>query len=83
MVVALISPAEVSPEHALGAARGRDLSRLLVLGSAALRTSIIGDQHADQASYESAAREGEHWLERLMPLLVADHGPTYHGPVLA
>src|SRR5262245_11269538 len=39
--------------------------------------------HADQQGYEAAARTGADWHRRLMPLLVDDHGPTYHGPVLA
>lgn len=39
--------------------------------------------HADQHSYETTARASASWLERLTPLLVDDHGPTYHGPVLA
>ncbi len=39
--------------------------------------------HADQPSYEATANANRAWLERLMPLLVQDHGPTFYGPVLA
>ena len=39
--------------------------------------------HTDRESYATAASAGATWLERLMPLLVDGHGPTYHGPVLA
>ena len=39
--------------------------------------------HADQGRYEAAAAASAAWLDRLMPLLVDNHGPTYHGPVLA
>src|SRR5215470_10891123 len=39
--------------------------------------------HADRESYERAAAASRAWRDRLLPLLVADHGPTYYGPVLA
>jgi hypothetical protein len=39
--------------------------------------------HADRQNYEATARGNAAWLERLMPLLVENHGPTYYGPVLA
>jgi hypothetical protein len=39
--------------------------------------------HDDDAGYRAAAAADAPWLARLMPLLADDHGPTYHGPVLA
>jgi hypothetical protein len=39
--------------------------------------------HADPERYEATARANADWVDRLMPLLVENHGPTYYGPVLA
>jgi len=38
--------------------------------------------HDSEANYRKSVGSSRRWIEKLMPLLVEHHGPTYYGEVL-